>query len=185
LSVNCQRLPRWATSLRHGFACATGGGIEIKSAPGQGTTFRTFFPAAEAGPPSVQETGTTEAASGGEHILIVDDEPAILGMLQRILESRGFRVTAFTSSNEALAGFREAPDVFDAIITDQTMPRMSGVELARAVHELRPSIPVVLTTGYVDDAAHRERGRDIAGVMVKPFEAAAITVLLRNALDRT
>jgi PAS domain S-box-containing protein len=169
----------------HGIVHSHGGGIEIKSAPGQGTTFRTYFPAAEAGQPSVQETGTTEVAGNGEHILIVDDEPAIVGMLQRILESRGFRVTAFTSSDQALAGFREAPDVFDAIITDQTMPRMSGVELARAVHELRPSIPVVLTTGYVDEAANRDRGRDIAGVAVKPFEAAAITVLLRKALDRT
>jgi CheY-like chemotaxis protein/two-component sensor histidine kinase len=169
----------------HGIVHSHGGGIEIKSAPGQGAMFRTYFPAAERGEPSVQETGTTEAARGGEHILIVDDEPAIVAMLQRILESRGFRVTAFTSSDQALAGFRETPDVFDAIITDQTMPRMSGVELARAVHELRPSIPVVLTTGYVDDAAHRERGRDIAGVAVKPFKAAAITVMLRKALDRT
>jgi len=100
-------------------------------------------------------------------------------------EQRGFRVTAFNSSEAALQGFRADPDGFDAIITDQTMPRMSGVELARAVHELRPAIPIVLTTGYVDDAAHRDRGRDIAGVAVKPFDAATIAGVLRKVLDRT
>jgi PAS domain S-box-containing protein len=172
-------------SVVHGIVHSHGGCIELKSAPHEGTTFRTYFPAAATVEEPVAEAGAVEAAGGGEHILIVDDEPAIVGLLQRILESRGFRVTAFTSSEEALSGFRDQADEFDAVITDQTMPRMNGTELARAVHELRPDTPVVLTTGYVDDATHRDGGRDIAGVAVKPFDAAALTGVLRKALDRS
>ncbi len=172
-------------SVVHGIVHSHGGGIEVRSALNEGATFRAYFPAAatsEAAPP---EARAPEAARGGEHILIVDDEPAIVDLLKRMLEQRGFRVTAFNSSEAALHGFRSKPGGFDAIITDQTMPRMSGVELARAMHELRPDIPIVLTTGYIDDAAHSDRGRDIAGVAVKPFDSATITTVLRKALDRT
>ena len=129
------------------------------------------------------ETVAVGTERGGEHILIVDDEPAIVALLQRMLELRGYRVTAFSSSEEALARFKQTPMEFDAIITDQTMPRMSGLELASAARATRPGIPVVLTTGYVDRTALRDLGRDIAGVSPKPFEAAAIARILRKALD--
>jgi PAS domain S-box-containing protein len=168
----------------HGIVHSHGGGIEVTSAPGKGATFRTYFPAVSPGDEAGQEAGVPEEERGGEHILIVDDEPAIVTLLERMLESRGFKVSAFTSSDEALASFRQSPDLFDAVITDQTMPRMNGIELARAVHEQRSSIPVVLTTGYVDEAAHKDGGRDIAGVAVKPFDASTITSLLRKVLDR-
>jgi PAS domain S-box-containing protein len=172
-------------SVVHGIVHSHGGAIDIKSAPGEGATLRIYFPAAEAREESIVEPGATPATGGGEHILIVDDEPAIVALLKRMLESRGFRVTAYSSSEEALACFRDRADQFDAVITDQTMPRMSGTQLARAVHELRPDTPVVLTTGYVDDAAHRDGGREIAGVAVKPYDAAAITTVLRKVLDRS
>ncbi|HKW15122.1 MAG TPA: ATP-binding protein [Candidatus Krumholzibacteria bacterium] len=171
-------------SVVHGIVHSVGGSIEVKSAPHEGATFRTYFPAAETPEEPVAEPRVATATSGSEHILIVDDEHAIVNLLRRILESRGFRVSAFTSSEEALAYFRDHADRFDAVITDQTMPRMSGTELARAVHQIRPDTPVVLTTGYVDDAAHRDGGRDIAGVAVKPYDAAAITIVLRKVLDR-
>ncbi len=172
-------------SVVHGIVHSHHGGIEVKSAPGEGTTFRAYFPAAAATEEVLPETRAAEPARGGEHVLIVDDEPAIVALLGRMLEARGFRVSAFTSSDAALARFRDNPDGFDAIITDQTMPRMSGVELARAVHELRPGLPIVLTTGYVDDAALRGRGREIADVAVKPFDAVTITGVLRKVLDRS
>jgi signal transduction histidine kinase len=172
-------------SVVHGIVHSHGGSIEVKSAPREGATFRTYFPAAQSTEEPAAEARAQAAAGGGEHILIVDDEPAIMGLLRRMLESGGYRVTAFTSSEEALACFQKNADDFDAVITDQTMPRMSGTELARAVHEVRPDTPVVLTTGYVDDATHRDGGRDIAGVTVKPYDAAAITIVLREVLDRS
>jgi CheY-like chemotaxis protein len=172
-------------SVVHGIVHSHGGNIDVKTAPNEGSTFRTYFPAADMREAPVQEPGALAVAGGGEHILIVDDEPAIVKLLERILESRGFNVHAFTSGEQALAYFRHHAEEIDAVITDQTMPRMSGTELARAVHELRPDTPVVLTTGYVDDAAHRDGGRDIAGVAVKPYDAAAITIVLRKVLDRS
>jgi PAS domain S-box-containing protein len=170
-------------SVVHGIVHSHRGGIEVTTAPGVGSTFRTYFPAT-ATKVRDAEAPRTDPGRGGEHILIVDDEPAIVSLLQKMLELRGYRVTAFSSSEDALARFKEDPAVFDAIITDQTMPRMSGLELASAVHETRGDIPIVLTTGYVDRTALRDLGRDIAGVSPKPFDAVAITTILRDALDR-
>jgi CheY-like chemotaxis protein len=161
-----------------------GGGIEVTSRPGAGSTFRAYFPPATREATAPLEVPTTDTGRGGEHILIVDDDVANMRLLKRMLESRGFRVTAFTSSEEALASFRTSPRTFDAVITDQTMPRMNGLDLARAVHEHRPEVPVVLTTGYVDGAPARDLGRDIAAVVAKPFDAATVTGVLRKALDR-
>lgn len=120
----------------------------------------------------------------GEHILIVDDEQPIVVLLQRMLEGRGYTVESFTSSEEALAAFRGNPGGFDAVITDQTMPRMSGLDLAAVVHTMRPEIPVLLTTGYVDRASRRDFGRDITAVIPKPFDAMTILRVLREVLDR-
>jgi len=107
-----------------------------------------------------------------------------VALLQRMLESNGYRVTGFSSSEEALACFQQSPNAFDAIITDQTMPRMSGLELASAVHAARPGIPVVLTTGYVDRTALRDLTRDIAGVGAKPFDAEnPMAVIFKHAKE--
>jgi PAS domain S-box-containing protein len=171
-------------SVVHGIVHSHGGGIDVKSRPREGTTFRAYFPAAADAGARPVEAIVPEAGRGGEHVLIVDDEPAIVSLLQRMLESRGYRVTAFESSERALEGFRRTPDAFDAIITDYTMPRMSGLELARAAHETRADIPVILTTGYVDRAARGDFGEDIADVSAKPFDVATITGILRRVLDR-
>jgi len=172
-------------SVVHGILHSHGGSIEVNSTPGNGTTFRVYLPAITAHEARALDAQPSEARGNGEHVLVVDDEPAIADLLQRMLVSRGFRVTAFTASDEALQAFQSNPDQFDAIVTDQTMPRMSGTELAHAVHELRPETPVVLTTGYSDDAARPGSTGNIAGVATKPFDATTITHMLRKALDRS
>jgi signal transduction histidine kinase len=171
-------------SVVHGIVHSHGGAITVESQPGQGATFRAYFPGARRAESAERPEDAVEAGPTGEHILVVDDEPDIAVMLTRMLETRGYRVSAFVSGPEALAAFRRSPAAFDAVISDQTMPRLSGVELAREVHAQRPELPVILTTGYRDRVRSDEFKREIAGVATKPFDAATLIRLLRGALDR-
>jgi CheY-like chemotaxis protein len=104
--------------------------------------------------------------------------------LERLLVARGYRVTAFTSSEEALAAFRRDSDAYRALVTDHTMPRLTGVELSRHVKALRPDTPVVLTTGYGDKISSPPVGSDIDAVAGKPFDTARLTQTLRQVLGR-
>ena len=167
----------------HGIVHSHGGGIDVKSRLNEGATFRVYFPSVAAIEATPGESTTGEAPRGGGRILVVDDEPAIVAMLQRILEAGGYEAVCFTSSEEALAEFKRAPRGFDAIITDQAMPRMNGTELASAVRRAGSAVPVLLMTGYVDRASNRDLGRDVAGVIPKPFDAATITRVLHKVLE--
>jgi PAS domain S-box-containing protein len=171
-------------SVVHGIVHSHGGAITVDSRPGEGATFRAYFPSAPGSETTAREDEPVEPGRGREHILVVDDEPEIASMLSRMLETRGYRVSTFTSGPEAMAAFRRTPETFDAIISDQTMPRLSGLELAREAHALRPAVPVILTTGYRDRIRSEEFKREIADVATKPFEAAALLRTLRGVLDR-
>jgi signal transduction histidine kinase/ActR/RegA family two-component response regulator len=166
-------------SVVHGIVQAHGGAIEVQSALGKGTTFTIYLPVAKwtGEAPNATGAGLARAAasaiSGGRderrHILYLDDEEALASLMKRFLEPRGYRVSSFVKSEEALAALRDAPEAFHLVVTDYNMPGMSGLDVARAVRAIRADLPVAVVSGFVD-VALRENA-DQAGVREIIFKA--------------
>lgn len=169
-------------AIVHGIVTNAGGFITCDSTPGQGTLFQVYFPIYDQ--QAVPQPRTeTPLPTGTEHILLVDDEPMLAELGQTFLERLGYTVTACTSSLEALSVFQKQPDLFHAVITDQTMPGLTGTDLAKQLLTLRPDIPIILCTGFsnlVDEDQAREYG--IKGFAMKPLTGREIATLLRTVL---
>ncbi len=130
-----------------GIVDALGGDIALETRIGDGTTFHVALPLVDA--PSIEGVTVWQAPpSGGERILFVDDEHNIAKMATPMLESLGYRVETWTSSLKAMERFKEQPQAFDLLITDQVMPNMTGAELAAAMRNIRPDLPVIICSGY-------------------------------------
>lgn len=172
-------------SVVHGIIKQHDAFITVESEVGKGCAFTAYFPRiSEAGSaaPSPKEAIPT----GGERVLFIDDEDALIDMGKELLAELGYRVVGTTSSLEALALFEAGPSRFDVIITDQTMPDMTGVALAKAVHALRPDIPVILCTGFSHSVnAESAEGEGISAFVMKPLTKKELAFTLRRVLDRT
>ncbi|MEZ4387370.1 MAG: PAS domain S-box protein [Candidatus Krumholzibacteriia bacterium] len=172
-------------SVAHGIIKDHGGAITVTSEVGRGTTFTVHLPqvAPRPAPASAPEA---EAAPpcGTERILLVDDEPAIVELVERMLGKLGYAVTTCDGSAAALALLRSRPEDFDLLITDQTMPGMTGLALATAVLRERPGMPIILCSGYsetVDEASVRAAG--IGAYLAKPYTRGELATVLRSVLD--
>ncbi len=138
----------------HGIMRSHGGHILVETGVGVGSTFRLLFPPASeeiAAPQEPSPSSGTAPPGQGEHILVLDDEPDLADYLGDLLESNGYMVTVMNHSREALELFRENPDEFVLLVTDQTMPEMTGIEMLTKMRELRPGLPVILNTGFSED----------------------------------
>ena len=125
-----------------------------------------------------------ETATGAESILLVDDEPQIVSLLEIMLASLGYRVLAFTDSVKALEAFEANPREFHLVLTDMTMPGITGQELARRVLQIRPGLPVVLATGYSEQINEdKARQLGISKLLFKPVLRNDLARVLREALD--
>lgn len=141
-------------SVLRGIVSSHGGHVLVATTPGSGTTIKLLFP-----PVTTEQNEVTEKAQvrdlpvrgEGRHILVVDDEPFLAEFTSSLLEFNGFRTTIVTDSTEALNLFREQPDEFVMLVTDQTMPGISGVELIRKLREIRSDLPIILCSGYSED----------------------------------
>jgi len=170
-------------SVVYGIVKGSGGSVEATSKPGQGTTITVYLPLTA---PS-RETAARdepEISGGTERILFVDDEAMLADIAGRVLRSLGYRVTTRTSSVEALELFRARHGDFDLVITDMTMPNMTGADLARQMLAIRPGLPVILCTGYSEImSAEQARQAGIRGYVMKPLTRREIAKAVRSALD--
>jgi CheY-like chemotaxis protein len=163
-----------------------GGAINVWSEPGSGAVFDVFFPRVKGyAPAEASETAPESIASGSERILLVDDEELLTELVKEMLESIGYEVTALTESTKALELFRAKPGLFDLVITDMTMPNLTGKDLAEEILKIRADIPVMLCTGFSDilnEKLAREAG--ICEVMMKPFALADLVKAIGRALAK-
>jgi PAS domain S-box-containing protein len=169
----------------HGIVRKSGGAIQVESEPGQGATFHILLPRVD--PPAVRPAEDVGAFVGGtERVLFVDDEMMLAGIGQEMLRRLGYDVTARTSPVEALELFKAKPGHFDLVITDQTMPGMTGDALARELMRIRPGLPVIICTGYSQIIDEQKAGAmGIRGFVMKPILIQSLGAAIRKALEPT
>ena len=170
-------------SLVHGIVADLGGAIDVRSALGQGTAFTIWLPmAGEATVPS-RYTNTELPRGDGQTVMIVDDEKALVAIAEEMLAELGYEPIGFSSSVAALEAFRGAPERFDIVLTDETMPELIGSALADKIHELRPDVPVVLMSGYAGtQVLERARAVGISEVLRKPLQSRDIAECFARVL---
>ncbi len=153
----------------YGIVQRMGGTITVSSKPGKGTTFEVFFPRSEARAVSAVDLASP-LPEGKGRILVVDDEKILLEMLESMLTQLGYQVATSGNGADAFEEFKACPEKYDLIITDQTMPKMQGTELAREVLKIRADIPIILSTGFSDTVDEKEARRlGIGGFLMKPL----------------
>jgi len=170
-------------SVIHGIVQRLEGKVTVESKVGKGTTFHVLLPRIEkeaakerekAGPPK----------RGDESILFIDDEEALVRIAEKKFTDLGYHIIGKTSSPEALELFREDPDQFDLIITDQTLPKITGKELSKQILQIRPDMPIILCTGYSNAITKKEaESIGIREFMLKPLSLQELQNVVRRILD--
>ncbi|MCP3944650.1 MAG: PAS domain S-box protein [Desulfobacteraceae bacterium] len=173
-------------SIVHGIVKNYGGFISFYSELGEGATFHVFLPVIEKDLQPDETITVEQIPEGKERILFIDDEEILTEMGKNMLEKLGYQVTVRNSSFEALDTFQNQPDQFDLVITDQTMPGMTGSDIARKMIQIRPEIPIILCTGYSTIISEEKaKSMGIKEFALKPFFMRDIAVLIRKVLDKS
>lgn len=156
----------------------------MESELGKGSTFHVYLPVIQGDEDDVVLGEGPPLSRGTERILVVDDDLELLQIHQRVLESLGYQVAVYTNSCEAVAAFQQKIDAFDLVITDMTMPKMSGVEVTKKIIALRPDLPVIICTGFselIDEDKAQEMGA--RALLMKPLTKKELASAVRKVLD--
>jgi len=169
----------------HGIIKNHGGAVQVKSTLNQGTSMTVMLPRLEAKKVETKQAGASPLPTGKESILFVDDETSLVEIEKMMLQRLGYRVVTESSSLKAFNIFINRSDDFDMVITDMTMPEMTGLELARGISAIRKDIPIILCTGYnnkITEDIARDAG--ISRILMKPLEIREFSQAIRDLLDK-
>jgi PAS domain S-box-containing protein len=171
----------------HGIVSGHGGAISVNSAPGVGSRFDLWFPLEDAPQDCVESPhGALDAPRGqGEHVLCVDDDPAMVLMVDGLLRRAGYRVTTFEQPVDALARIVADPGAFDIVVTDFNMPEMNGMEFATAVTRAAPRLPIIITSGFISDEMRQQAGElRIGALLQKEYTLERLAGLVHSVLEQ-
>jgi signal transduction histidine kinase/ActR/RegA family two-component response regulator len=170
-------------SVVHGIINNYGGAIVVDSTPGKGTTFSIYLPKYGSDPLGSRKSDK-KPVKGDEHILFVDDEPEITFMGKKMLENLGYKVSVRSDSQSALEEFKKDPMKYSLLVTDQSMPNVTGTELAIMMKEIRPEFKVIIITGFADNLSEKELSESgISEVILKPMILNDFSKVIRRVLD--
>jgi CheY-like chemotaxis protein len=172
--------------LVHGTVADLGGAIDVATQAGAGTTFTVWLPTAGDTAKPAPDAARELPRGRGEIVMVVDDERSLVALAEETLAELGYEPAGFDSSVAALEAFRAEPQRFDLVLTDETMPDLSGVELAREIRRLRPDLPIVLMSGYSGaQLTQRAQATGVAEVLRKPLVRRDIAESLERVLRPT
>jgi PAS domain S-box-containing protein len=171
-------------SLVHGIVADLGGAIDVSTSPGVGTRFEIWLPVTGETASSPVEASIPLPRGNGETVMIVDDERPLVALAEEIIAELGYEPAGFDSSRAALEAFRVTPERFDLVLTDESMPGLIGTELAQAIRQCRPNIPIILMTGYGStQLANRATDIGVNEVLRKPLHRRDLAESLARVLE--
>jgi CheY-like chemotaxis protein len=173
-------------SVVHGIMTAHAGAIDVESEPGRGSSFHLYFPLLPHRPQRVDAAGAPPPVpvGRGQRVMVVDDDPAMLLMVESLLQRAGYRVTGIDQPREAAALLRHDPGAYDLVVTDYNMPELTGMELAAEIGRIRADLPVVISSGFISDemrSAAQQAG--IKGLMQKEYTLEQLGGIVHAVLN--